>query len=178
VARRGADSLFVLFVKWLRKKPNAVDMTIVAGGVLVSGTAISAREYHERLGELMDNATWSGIDKSETTEPSGLLRDYFYKEGAEAEQELEEMQQKSDELGDRLDERAKAGPLSEEERREFIREFERLEPRYFHMRDVEVFGGGLRPVSFPLWRTRIDAVTSWTVGRVSPAADRFETEGQ
>ena len=159
-----AHRLLVILLELASEKPNAIGVTLSAGGLLISGTAISEEEYIERFGQLLAAGQWSpGTATAQQEMPAG------YDELArEARDRTAERKRRKDELDRRADELMAGGSVSDDDRATLRQAFEELEPGVVYLRDAQLYGVGMGSLAVPLWQVRLSDISGWNIGTFGP----------
>lgn len=158
MAERTSDWLLVMFLDLAERDVVSIDVTLLVGGTVVSGTPISIKEYFTGLGEQLGE----GFDRAAGAGKGDVWREQLSRQGERAHAEY---------LA-RLETRAKGAAEAIESgdsvKIEEARATEQDQGReYVLLRDATVFGPSSEEIRVPLWRGRLVDVAGWFLGRSS-----------
>jgi hypothetical protein len=130
-------------------------LTVMSGGTLISGIAITTDEFFARVGELLGTA----IER--TGADSGPIRAFF---ASQEEGYRVILQQRTARRNDLYEaETREATPVSAEEAEAQLQE---ILPHFLHLKDVVVSSTPGSTFSLPLWRARLSEISGWTFGQI------------
>lgn len=148
------DWFLQVFVELANEEPFEMPVTLVSGGVIISGQLISGRRYFEGFAEQFAAAIPDATEDVET-----FWHDFIAGFGISVYGERGKPS--SDAQEDASDAQEEEGSDAEEEGAS--------DPHYIHLRDARVFHAGTSHVPLVAgvwWRARMEAVDGFFLGRI------------
>ena len=155
--RQKADSVLEIFFELASREAMGFEVTLLCGGVLVSGTTIPEREYFDLLADQLRRAD----EEAGQAGVSTALQEGLLGMGARARENFERNRQRATALLQWL----KAPDVEPDEEAEISREVDELARSFVVLRDVLILGAGRDPVRMHLWRGRVADIAGWTLGK-------------
>jgi hypothetical protein len=139
---RGGDPIIALFVKVFASQKIGLPITVLSGGLTVSGYVISVEQFFAKTKELFSSASIDGEKSTVDAVRNSIVTSFQLLEDAARRTAATDDQETEHDLD--------------------------LLPDYIHLENVLIYTGSAEPLHVPAWRGRIDSISGFSFGALGP----------